>query len=262
MPRWSSSSSAASAGGLLAPPPDIGSTRTMRGGAAGMPGGLSGDGVFVGCALAAQHPRDRDEAAQANECETRSGRSRRSAGTGKRGVHSLLTSPRLRRGATNADGSLAYRTGCVSFPAMLHPKRRIRPAPTREGIARRRRSDRQLLQRLQQRALARGLPDLRPHDRRRHDDRPVDRGRADAGRAVVGAGAADAGGLHRLHVVDGREPLPRPALRPRPAALPRPARRRDRARRTWRCARTASSASTTCCSRPTSSTRPTSGSTA
>ena len=35
------------------------------------------------------------------------------------------------------------------------------------------------------------------------------------GRAVVGAGAADQARLHRLHLVDGREPLPRPALRPR-----------------------------------------------
>ena len=61
MPRCSSCSSTASPAGLLAPPPDIGSTRTTRGGAAGMPGGASGDGVFVGCAVAAQPAPHHDE---------------------------------------------------------------------------------------------------------------------------------------------------------------------------------------------------------
>jgi len=51
---------------LIAPPPDIGSTRTTRGGAAAAPGGLSPDGVFVGCVVAAQPASEISSAAFVN----------------------------------------------------------------------------------------------------------------------------------------------------------------------------------------------------
>ena len=100
---------------------------------------------------------------------------------------------------------------------MLHPKRRIRPArPWRRAPTDVADADRHLLQRLQRRPPARVLPALRAHDRRAA---PPSASRISG--ALTPAGLSSVltplmqNGLHRLHLVDGRQPLPRPALRPR-----------------------------------------------
>src|SRR5580765_9075763 len=116
IPRRSSSSSAASPAGFIAPPPDIGSTRTTRGGAAIAPGGFSGVGVLG----------DGAPAAQPAAATTNATACHRASEETLKGTEPLLAYRRWRSGT---------RMGCVRFPPMLHPKRRIRPAPLVKGSA-------------------------------------------------------------------------------------------------------------------------------
>ena len=117
----------------------------------------------------------------------------------------------------------------------LDPTRKMQ-FPPMSGRPRRDDARRHLLQRLQRGPPAGGLPALRQAPRRgRHRGRHPLRG-ADAGRPRLGAGAADARRVHRLRLLDRREPLPRPALRARPCALPVDAPRWPRAPATWSCA--------------------------
>ena len=102
----------------------------------------------------------------------------------------------------------------------------------------------------------RGVPDLLREDagaRERHDDRADDRRRDDAGRSRRLRDRDDGPRARRLHHLDRREPLSRPALRAELHAASRLAVRRT----TSSCTRTASSASTTCCFRRRCCSKPT-----